>query len=67
MDGVKIIIYFDLISDIHLDFWVDYSSNHIKLNKNQDNFVRLILPEAPSSTLVIAGDIGHYNKQEYIF
>lgn len=57
---------FDLISDIHLDFWVEYSRNHLKLNKRLDEFIRKIIPENPSRTLVIAGDLGHYNKQNYM-
>ncbi|MFX3635533.1 MAG: metallophosphoesterase [Candidatus Pristimantibacillus sp.] len=57
---------FDLISDIHLDFWVEYSRNHLKVNKRLDEFIRNIVPEKPSRTLVIAGDLGHYNKQNYM-
>lgn len=64
---MKTIIHFDLISDIHLDFWVEYSSNHIKQNQRLDKFVHIILPEEPSELLVIAGDLGHYNKQNFIF
>lgn len=64
---VKSIIQFDLISDIHLDFWVEYSNNHIKHNQTVDKFVGVILPREPSEVLVIAGDLGHYNKQNFIF
>lgn len=52
---------------MHLDFWVDYSSNHLKLNKRLDLFIKDILPELPTRILVIAGDLGHYNKQNYKF
>lgn len=45
---------------------MEYSSNHIKQNQNLDKFVKKILPEEPSSILVIAGDLGHYNKQNYM-
>lgn len=65
--GVKTIIQFDLISDIHLDFWVKYSSNHTKHNQIVEKFVNSILPKEPSEVLVIAGDLGHYNKQNFIF
>ncbi|MFC5472318.1 metallophosphoesterase [Cohnella suwonensis] len=58
-------IRFDLISDIHLDFWVENSSNHLKQDKRLDTFLNTIMPEIPSKTLVIAGDLGHYNKQNY--
>lgn len=54
---------FDLISDIHLDFWVTPSWNIFKQKKRLDAFIRQILPERPSDVLVIAGDIGHFNKQ----
>ena len=48
---------FDLISDIHVDFWVNQD------NKRMSDFVRSLLPTTPSRVLVIAGDIGHYNSQ----
>lgn len=55
---------FDLISDIHLDFWVDIKSNEQKQQSNIDDLVdSLVPPDQPSSTLVIAGDLGHYNLQ----
>jgi predicted phosphodiesterase len=54
---------FDLISDIHLDFWVTPGWNIFKEKKSFDAFIRDLLPERPSATLVIAGDIGHINKQ----
>lgn len=51
----------DFISDLHLDFWLPPNKS---LNKRKvDNFFKLILPDDFSNTLVIAGDIGHYNKQ----
>lgn len=57
----------DVISDIHLDFWVKLEHNPIKFEKNIRNFVLNILPETPSSILIIAGDMGHNNKQNFIF
>ncbi|GGF84440.1 hypothetical protein GCM10010912_32040 [Paenibacillus albidus] len=54
---------FDLISDVHLDFWVDNSGNQLKLSKRLDQFVAGLVPEFPAETLIIAGDLGHYNKQ----
>lgn len=56
-------VKFDLISDIHLDFWVEHSGNLAKMNRQLDAFIQLLLPASPSSTLVIAGDLGHFNKQ----
>lgn len=63
--GVVDIIHFDLISDIHLDFWVENSSNHSKQDSRLEDFLRNILPEVTSNILVIAGDLGHYNKQNF--
>jgi predicted phosphodiesterase len=57
---------FDLISDIHLDFWVSKHWNLFKVHKQIHEFVQQILPPSPSKILVIAGDIGHYNDQNYI-
>jgi predicted phosphodiesterase len=56
---------FDLISDIHLDFWVTPGWNPFKQKKSLEEFIQKILPPQPSAVLVIAGDIGHYNKQNY--
>jgi predicted phosphodiesterase len=56
---------FDLISDIHLDFWVTPSWNIFKEKKSLEEFIQKLLPPQSSAVLVIAGDIGHYNKQNY--
>ncbi|TVX96274.1 metallophosphoesterase family protein [Cohnella terricola] len=61
------LIRFDLISDIHLDFWVENTSNHSKQDKRLDKFIDNILPDNLSNTLIIAGDIGHYNIQNIRF
>ncbi|MEK4449426.1 MULTISPECIES: metallophosphoesterase family protein [Paenibacillus] len=47
---------FDLISDLHVDFWLDRYPT-------VDNFVDELLREEPSKVLVIAGDLGHLNSQ----
>ncbi|GIO38844.1 hypothetical protein J41TS12_37050 [Paenibacillus antibioticophila] len=47
---------FDLISDLHADFWLDRYPT-------VDHFVDELLPEEPSKVLVIAGDLGHLNSQ----
>lgn len=55
---------FDVISDIHIDFWIKLKShNPTKMKKLIDSFVLEILPEEPSDLLIIAGDLGHYNWQ----
>jgi metallophosphoesterase superfamily enzyme len=55
---------FDLISDIHIDFWINPS------NKKQEYHINILveklLPISPSDVLVIAGDLGHYNHQNAI-
>jgi DNA repair exonuclease SbcCD nuclease subunit len=58
---------FDLISDLHLDFWVKHSWNLIKVKKDLRDYIELILPTSISDTLVIAGDLGHHNKQNSLF
>ena len=56
---------FDYISDIHLDFHCkQYSITHRNFYKDIDAFATSILPEQPSSTLLIAGDLGHRFEQD---
>ena len=54
---------FDLTSDLHVDFWLDYRSPVKKQQKLLGEFVRKLLPDEPSNVLVIAGDLGHFNQQ----
>lgn len=51
----------DIISDLHLDFWVGPITS--KSYKTLKDFLFRLLPENPSKVLIIAGDIGHYNHQ----
>lgn len=60
-------IKFDAISDIHLDFWAKWESNMLKNEKALDNFIEKLLPENKNELLIIAGDLGHTNKQNKIF
>jgi hypothetical protein len=54
---------FDLISDIHLDFWVPYETS-LELQQGKiDRLIDQLLPANPSKVLVIAGDLGHHNEQ----
>lgn len=60
-------MYVDVTSDIHLDSWI---SPHIPEFAQEVLFHQLIkklLPEIPSTVLIIAGDLGHYNKQNAMF
>lgn len=52
---------FDLISDLHADFWL--TQRNLTLQENVDLFVGSLLPTNPSKVLVIAGDLGHHNRQ----
>ncbi|MFC8686008.1 metallophosphoesterase [Brevibacillus porteri] len=54
---------FDLISDVHLDFWVKVENPLHKMMPQIRSFINSILPETPHKVLVIAGDLGHYNWQ----
>jgi predicted phosphohydrolase len=49
-------------SDIHLDFWIGTSNNEKKI----ENFVKKILSPRELDVLIIAGDLGHYNYQNYL-
>ena len=51
----------DYISDLHVDFYVKYNNTPTKRRKLIKKYIDNILPEVPSSTLVIAGDISHHN------
>ncbi|GAB6448805.1 hypothetical protein bcgnr5369_17160 [Bacillus cereus] len=56
---------FDIMSDIHLDFWVPMDHNIIKLEKKTKLFAESLIPDNPSRILIIPGDLGHYNLQNY--
>ena len=54
-------------SDTHLDFWVkdvnpQSPKTHLKIKK----YIKEILKPKEADVLVVAGDIGHYNKQNLI-
>jgi len=59
---------FDLISDLHLDFYVRGYLNWDKETTPStamiiQAFAKSITPDSPSPVLVIAGDLGHKNSQ----
>lgn len=58
---------FDLISDTHIDFYLKPTDNDEKLNTKMDEFIQRLLPENPQKVLVIAGDLGHYERQNKLF
>jgi metallophosphoesterase superfamily enzyme len=47
----------DLISDIHLEFWIPFNQNVKSMKSQIDLFIDDILPEKPSKVLIIAGDV----------
>ncbi|KIL41417.1 hypothetical protein SD70_07155 [Gordoniibacillus kamchatkensis] len=58
---------FDLISDLHLDFWIRPTWNPFSSAHKLQRMLAAIVPAAPSDVLVIAGDLGHDNKQNARF
>lgn len=52
----------DLISDIHIDFYIDDPTGDYR-TKRYDKFIEEVLVPTGAEVLSIAGDIGHYNKQ----
>lgn len=56
----------DYLSDIHIDFWVEYNAPEYVQEKQIEDFVSKIIPKTPSKILIIAGDIGHHNDQNLI-
>ena len=53
------------ISDLHLDFWVQFTKNQIKWEQRTKEFISKLIDtdEGERDVLVIAGDLGHFNKQ----
>jgi UDP-2,3-diacylglucosamine pyrophosphatase LpxH len=58
---------FNLISDIHINDWIKMDTNLNKMNIKIEEFVKSMLPDELTSTIVIAGDLGDYNIQNFIF
>lgn len=59
---------FDLISDVHLDFWVGGPvEGRSSSLRSIDSFADSLLPEETSEVLAIAGDLGHFNEQNFNF
>ncbi|WP_317967786.1 metallophosphoesterase [Paenibacillus sp. CCS19] len=54
---------FDLISDLHLDFWVNSNNIQSQIDLFVDSLIPTDHPTNPSKVLVIAGDLGHKNSQ----
>jgi hypothetical protein len=57
----------DVVSDLHVDFWIDMTYNPKKQERMMRKLISFILPDVPSKTLVIAGDTGHCNQQNETF
>jgi len=66
MEETTIMKPFDFISDLHLDFWLQHKGPTKQDNQREtDLFVDSLLPDEISKVLVIAGDMGHRNEQNY--
>jgi predicted phosphodiesterase len=60
-------IKFDYVSDLHLDSWINLRQN-VRIYKEQySEYLERFFPEKRNDTLVIAGDISHYNNQTVPF
>lgn len=58
---------FDYANDPHVDFYVKHDANIQKYEKKTRNHALTVLPEQPSDTLIIGGDVGEYNIQNFFF
>ena len=57
----------DYISDTHLDFWCkQINTQHKKFSIQLEKYIKLLQPNY-HDLLIIAGDIGHYFKQDKLF
>jgi len=52
----------DYISDLHVDFYVKTNNSPTKIERLLNEYIDNIMVEAPSDTLIIAGDVSHYNS-----
>ena len=57
---------FDIVSDLHIDAWINFTSDIHKTRKQINTFIQKIIPTIPSRVLIIAGDLGHYNFQNEV-
>jgi predicted phosphodiesterase len=53
----------DILSDLHIDMWVSITNPHDKQKRLIKKLISEMLPDSPSKTIIMAGDIGHYNLQ----
>ena len=56
-----------ITSDIHIDFWIGINMSQKNQEKRIHQLIEKVLPKEKSDTLIIAGDIGHYNHQNQLF
>lgn len=56
-----------ITSDPHIDFWIGINGSVQKQQKRMRLLIEKLLPEEKADTLVIAGDIGHYNHQNELW
>ncbi len=56
----------DIISDLHVDFYIKRTDYTERTRKTTRMFIDNILPDEPGDVLCLAGDISHYNTQIHI-
>lgn len=61
-------MFFDYVSDIHLDFWlVSKLNKELKVREEVSEFIKLLLPTKKSDILIVAGDISNSNYISKMF
>lgn len=53
------------ISDLHMDFWVPFVSNQLKLRKRTEDFIEELIKtdEGERDVILLGGDFSHFNTQ----
>jgi len=57
----------DVTSDVHIDSWIGITIPEFRQEKLIHKLIKVSLPDEPSDVIIVAGDIGHYNKQNILF
>lgn len=58
----------DYVSDTHIDFWIsELNTQNPKFQKQLSHYIDTVLKPKGSDILILAGDIGHYFKQDTEF
>jgi len=63
----KKISLIDITSDIHVDSWVNVNLPEKRQVQLITDLINYSMPDEPSNTIIVAGDIGHYNYQNILY